>query len=182
MEAKKKAAKMVKAIKGDVDTLLMATAFAELERERVNKIQREVLASEVFLMDEKHLDRGREDARILDPEKAWLMNDVDAPRYYAKLSEIHLDNGFEDAAKGYCPALVAENLQLEAEWALIKAAEKFFPGIDNNRLLNGIHREDGSWECGLDVRKKYLDLLIGMVVNYPGYKQPLARMGKAVGV
>ena len=180
MDAKKKAAKIVKAIRRDVDNLLIAMALAQAERERVNKIQKDVLASEVFLMDEKHLDRGREDARILDPAKAWLMNDVDAPRYYAKLSEIHLANGFEDAAKGYCPALVAETLQTEAEWAVIKAAEEFFPGIDNNRLLCGISKPDGSWECGLETRKKYLDLLIGMVVNFPGYKQPLARIGKEV--
>lgn len=171
MSQKQKAERLVRAIRPNVDTLLLAMAFAQLERERVDKIQRKVLAEEVYLMDEVHCERGREDRRITDPRKAWLMCDADAARYYPKLNAIHLANGFADAAKGFCPALVAETLQTEAEWALIKAAEEFFPGVTNDRLLCGTEKRGG-----LETRQNYLDLLIKLVVNHPGYTSPLPRV------
>jgi hypothetical protein len=68
---------------------------------------------------------------------------------------------------GYCPALVAENLQMEAEHALIGCAEQFFPNVTVDSLLCGTRTMNG-----LDALKKYLELLIGLVVNAPGYRAP----------
>lgn len=146
-----------------VDTLLLATAYAQLERERVDAIQRKVLEEQNYY--------GRVDgrqARIREPKQSWLMDDDSSERYFAKLNAIHLANGFARAADGYCPALCAESLQTEAEWALILAAEEFFPDCTNDRLLCGT-KEQG----GLETRQKYLDLMIGLVVNSPGYTSPL---------
>jgi hypothetical protein len=168
---KRQADEMSRELRPHVDTLLLATALAQLERERVDKIQRRVLAEEVYLMDERHWKRGREDQRITDPGKSWLMCDVDSAQYHAELNAIHLANGFEDAAQGFCPALVAEHDQVKAEWALIEAALKWFPQCDNGTLLCGTNTEGG-----LETRRKYLDLLIGLVVNHPGYTSPLRRI------
>jgi hypothetical protein len=167
---KRQLEEMTTELRPHVDTLLMAMALSQLERERVDKIQRAVLAEEVYLMAEEHLHRGREDRRITDPKNAWLMCDDDAARYYPKLNAIHLANGYADAAKGFCPALVAEHDTIRAEWALIEAAQKWYPEIDNDRLLCGTGKGDG-----LETRRKYIDLLIGMVVNKPGYTSPLKR-------
>jgi hypothetical protein len=95
------------------------------------------------------------------------MDDESFQRFYARMQAIHLANGFEDAKEGNCPALVAEDTQSKAEAALIKAAEEFFPGVTNDRLL--CSTVEGN---GLKTRKKYLDLLIRMAVNHPGYKAP----------
>jgi hypothetical protein len=110
-----------------------------------------------------------------EPRDVWMLADSTTKGYYERLNQIHLAAGFADAAKGYCPALVAETLQTEAEWALILAAEQFFPGVTNDRLLCGITRADGSRECGLETRNRYIDLQIGLVVNSPGYVSPLKR-------
>jgi hypothetical protein len=55
---------------------------------------------------------------------------------------------------------------------LIAAAEEFFPGVTNNKLLCGTNTKNG-----LETRQEYLDLLIKAVVNFPGYKHPLSRKG-----
>lgn len=147
-----------KALRENVDALLLATAMAQVERERVDKIQRKILA-----------DMGVN----CEPDKMYQMADSTAQTFYDRCNAWHLAEGFADAAQGYCPALCAESLQTKAENALIKAAGEFFPDCTNDRLLCGTK------SCGgLETRQKYLDLLIGLVVNAPGYTNPLT--GKAV--
>lgn len=147
------ARRVAKALQSNVNTLLLATAYAQLERERVDKIQRRVLA-----------DMGLN----CTPDKVYQLADSSAKPYYDRLNEIHLAAGFERAAEGCCPALCAETLQLEAEWALIEAAQEFFPDVTNDKLLCGTKELHG-----LECRQKYIDLLIGLVVNAPGYRSPL---------
>lgn len=148
---------LVKAIKGKVQALLVRMAHAQLERERVDKIQSSELHAQMYY---GRLPDGRQ-IRITNPKESYLMDEDSSQRYFAKLNAIHLANGFADAAKGNCPALTAEYAQTKAEWTLIDAAEEFFPGMTNNRLLCGT-KDQG----GLETRQKYLDLLIGLVVNY----------------
>lgn len=163
MTTASKAHDIAKALAPQVKVLLMATAVAELERERVDAIARKVLADQNYY-GRKPRDQG-EQFRVTEPGDTWHMDDGSFASYHAKMQAIHLANGFEDAAKGYCPALVAEHLKIKAEWALIEAAERFFPGCDNSTLLCGTKTLGG-----LETRKKYLDLLIGLVVNVPGCK------------
>lgn len=75
------------------------------------------------------------------------------------MQAIHLANGFERAKDGYCPALCAESLLVDAENNLIDAAQEF-TGIELRHL----------WKC--EHRAKYLDMLTGLVVNHPGYVPP----------
>jgi hypothetical protein len=148
-----------KALTPYVNALLLATAAAQLERERVDKIKRKELEENAYYTDEGE--------RVTDPRLDWRMNDESAARYYPRLNAIHLANGFEDASKGHCPALAAEHLQTQAEWALIAAAEEFFPGVTNDRLLCGNGKMSG-----LKLRAEWLRLLTGLVVNHTGYKAP----------
>lgn len=149
----KDAPKVLAAATEPVRTLLLATAYAQVERERVDKIQRKVLD-----------DLGYEKLPL---KHDYQLPDDVAQKYYKRLNAIHLADGFEDAARGYCPALVAERLQTEAEWALFEAVEPL-TGVNNNAILCGTKKM-----TGLEARKKYLDLLIGFVVNSPGFKHPL---------
>jgi len=151
---KLQAARVAKALTPHVNTLLLATTLAKMERERVDKIERRVLA-----------DMGLN----CEPKHVYQLADSTTNVYYARLNAIHLANGFADAAKGHCPACCAEHLQVQAEWSLIEAAREFWPDTTNDRLLCGVKGLGG-----LETRRKYLDLLIGLCVNAPGYRKPLA--------
>jgi hypothetical protein len=156
MEAtKKNADKVYKAIRGNVETLLIAKAFAMAERERVDAIERQVLAEQLYYADGE---------RVTDPKKSYRMDETTFAAYYAKVQAIHVKNGYADAANGYCPALVAEDLQRKAEHALIEQVREFFPNVTVNSLLCCAN--------GLERYKKFIDLLIGLVVNHPTFKAP----------
>lgn len=147
-------------LRRDVNTYLLARAYAETKRAEVDKIQRQILADDEYFAA-KRLPKGRRGPRyrVTEPKDSWLMEEDDAQRYYAKLNAIHLAAGFEDAAKGYCPALVAENLQVQAENVLLESASEEL----GNKIGSDIYGEN---------RKKMLDLIVGLVVNFPGYVPP----------
>ena len=164
---KPNATEIAASLEPHVNTLLLATAAAQLERERVDKIQRRVLAEGNYYGRRPSCTGPSEQFRVTEPADAWHMDKQSAEAYHARLNAIHLAEGFAQAAEGHCPALTAERMQTEAEWALIAAAKEWFPGVTNNRLLCGT-KTMGGLEC----RQKYLDLLVGLVVNSPGYTKP----------
>lgn len=147
---------IVAALKPFVVNLIMLKAVAQVERERVDAIEREELRSQNYYG--RHRD-GRQ-FRVTEPKQSYLMDTDSSERYFDKLKAIHLANGFKAAAEGNCPALTAEHEQVKAEWALIEAAQQFFPDVTNNKLLCGTKDMDG-----LTARQKYLDLLCGLVVS-----------------
>ncbi len=156
MPTVKQMPQIVAVLRPHITKLLVHMAYAQLKREDVDKIQKKVLAEQCYY-GRKHTG---EQFRITDPKISYQMDDQSAATYFAKLNAIHLASGYKDAAKGFCPALVAEHDQTKAEWALIDAAHPFF-GVTNDALLCGTKTEDG-----LKTRQKYLDLLIGLVVNH----------------
>lgn len=141
-----------------VNTLLLAMTLARAERERVDKIERRVLAEGQYY-GWRH---EGEQYRVMEPKDFYHMDNQSAEAYQARLQSIHQAQD-PTLPEGHCPALVAERWQTEAEWALIEAAEPLFD-ITNNQLLCAAG--------GLERRQKYLDLLIGMVVNSPGFQPP----------
>ena len=152
-----------------VDEYLLARCAAELERERVDKIQRRVL-SEGQYTGRRPVSRGKdgieyEQYRVTEPRDAYHMDDQSAEQYYARLNAIHVAEGFERAKDGYCPALVLEHEQSQAEKRLADAAAPMF-GIDSDRLLC----------AGLEKYHEFTDLIVGLVVNSPGYTSPLERL------
>lgn len=144
------------ALHDSVNAVLIATAFAELERERVDAIQRKIIA-----------DMGI----TCEPSKMWQMADSTWKEYHRRCQDRHLADGYKDAAQGYCPALVAESLQIDAENALIREALRFFPDCTCDALLCGTKTRGG-----LETRAEYLRLLIGLVVSAPGYRSPLKKV------
>ena len=170
MEAtKENAAKVAEALKTFVDVVLVATAYARTQREKCDFIQRRVLSEGVYSYANKY--RAERFGRITDPRFAWMMPDFDFANYWSRVDAEYRRAGMKIERPGECPALVGETLQIDAENALIGAAATFLPNMTNDRLLCGREGEDG-----LSLRRRWLDLLIGLVVNVPGgYVSPLKR-------
>lgn len=116
-----------------IKQLLAAREHAKRERERVDAIQRRVLAEghytmvDLASMREHTIDQTKpvrdSGERLLDPRESYLLTDESAARYHARLDEIHLAEGFARAAEECCPALVAEHEVIKLEYAVIDAAE-----------------------------------------------------------
>jgi len=142
--------KVVQALVPAVTTLLAAMTVAETLREKVDAIKQRHLDAEVY----PHQDTGE---RITEPKRDWLIADEDWKLYHAKVDADVRAAGF-DVPEGYCPALMAEHAQSNAQRALIEASEPFF-GVTTEMLLGQPH--------GLEKHREFIDLLIKLVVNHP---------------
>lgn len=158
---KAKARSAAVGLRRDVNNYLLARTYAECKREEVDKIERQVLADDEYFA-RNFLPKGQRGPRfrVTEPKDSWLMEEDDMLRYHKRLCDIHLAAGFADAAKGYCPALVAEGLQTDTEHLLLDAADEYIPGISGAKFAE---REK---------RQKAIDLIVGLVVNFPGYVPP----------
>jgi hypothetical protein len=133
-----------------VRAVLMAQAFAELERERVDAYVRPIFDRYGFTVAEKWRERGRPE-RIEKPADLYLCDDEPGLKaFYADCDDAHRAHGFKGPA-GHCPALTAEHLLTIAERALLDLAAPMF-GIDPDYLV-GDHRE------------KFLKLIQGAAVQ-----------------
>ncbi len=152
-------------IRSCVNAYLMARAYAETMREKVDAIHREIL-TECPIYADKH--EGRQ---IFKSGDLYLCtNDALCQDFYEeadkrlRAAKLKPDNMPVD----HCPALVAEHLQVKTEWLLIGAAGEPF-GITNDKLL--------CTPNGLENRQKFIDLVVSLIVNQPDFKNPLT--GKA---
>lgn len=133
--------------------VLMAQAFMELERERVDAYVRPILDRYGFTVAEKWRERGRPE-RIENTRDLYLCDDEPGLRaFYAECDEAHRAHGFKGPA-GHCPALVAEHLHRVTQQALIDLAAPAF-GIDPEALYGGL-------------REKFLKLIIGAALKTEG--------------
>ena len=138
----------------EVNLVLEKRAIAEVMREKIDSIHTQILLEEIFEDDEGN--------RITNPRYSFRIEKEPHQQYYYKrCDEENKKLGF-DLPHGYCPALIAENELRKAEHALIKQAERYFPGLTKDKILCTSH--------GLDNLKKYLDMLCGLVVNTSGNK------------
>ena len=134
--------------------VLEARAFAQIERERVDAYIKPVFDLFDFYVkpEWRKGEPGQtfgQDWRVLE-QKHLYMSDQEAlcDQFYEECDKEHRKHGFK-GPHGYCPALMAENLVIEAEKALIQSAGPLF-GQDLN--------------CYGDLRQKLLDTLIGACV------------------
>ena len=140
---------------------LVLRAAAEVTRQEVDKVQREILAA-VELTDTR--EWGSQE-RITDPGETYRCRDDAAMAQYYQAVDTALraaDLKPNDMEFDYCPALVAEHDQLKAEWTIIDEAAKMlevFPGKGefNNALLCA--------KDGLAQRQKFIDLTVDLVLS-----------------
>lgn len=145
-----------------MNTVLLAMCHAQLMREKMDEIERKMLTRIAYFPEPKWQSmrhpEGMKD-RITDPKKTYLMNDSDSEIFHAERQQIVDSMGY-NLPKGHCPALVAEDVLRKAEHLLIESAEPVF-GISRDSLLSNFNNY-----------RKYIDLLIKLVINLPDYKKP----------
>jgi len=149
-------------LKSAVDAYLMARALAETERAKVDAIQRRILETADYWT-------------VKDPKESWLMDENEFHDYLSDVRRELEKAGYEIETQGehywnyFCPALSAESLQRDAENLVIEATARMIghakPEEMNHLLL--CHAP------GLETRQKFIDLAVGLVVNFPGFKSPL---------
>lgn len=136
-------------------TVCQAQAAAIVIREQVDSYIKPIFDSFGFTycgtLAEKIDTRARDGEKLVGtPLKYEDLHRCDDPRlqeYYEACDAAHREHG-SDLPKGHCPALQAENLLIQAQGALIEAAEPF-TGIKRYMLI------------AKQLEKEYLDLLIG---------------------
>ena len=134
-----------KANAGAAETVFMAQAYAELTRERVNAYVRPILESFGFTKDlsDKSPITKTGDLYLSSASEQRLAE------FYQACHEAHIAHGYAKDVRdepGRCPALIAENMLVKAEQALIGLAAPMF-GVEPHMLYG-------------DNRRKYLDLLL----------------------
>jgi hypothetical protein len=148
-----------------VNAYFMARAYAETMRERVDEVQRAVLAECPLDMDAHVGDFRRGDGKITDPSLTYLATDEHFRDYLEKCNKRERAIGIKpaDMPDDNCPALVAEHLQYQAEWLLLECG---WCAID----VDG-HPDGWKWLYG-EKRKRFIDLLCGLVLDHPKYERP----------
>lgn len=158
------------ALKSSVNAYVLARAYAETMRERVNEVHREILAECPLYADLRARNGQEEDAtQIFESKDLYLCSwELGVTDFY-KISNFELrkrglkpDNMPDD----HCPALVAEHLQTKTEWILIEAGAEAI-GQEDPKGFN-----DKLCCAGMDKRREFIDLLCKFVINAPGYRAP----------
>lgn len=159
MKPKIKITDITPAIKSSVNAVLMAKVFAQVEREKIDAMNRDILTTDVYLSTSS--PQNQEKVRITESQDSWLLCDADAKTYYA-VRDFRIKQMGYDLKPGHCPALIAENVLTDTEHLLVEVAKPVF-GVDLHDLLC----------AGMDKYHKYIDLLCKLVVSMPGFKNPL---------
>lgn len=141
-----------------VKMVLNAKAYADTIRPTIEKIQQTILDAFQFPVDPKYRKEGKHIPEIVTRNfDNYLMSEADAKAYTDLLHEEYKKAGF-DVEYGYCPLLIAENLEREAKREMVRASAYIAKdhGItDINQLLYG----------KLELLYKYHNLIIGLVVS-----------------
>lgn len=107
--------------------LFAAMAHAELVVPIVEGYQREILARNQWKPDTRwaKFDHGRNwtDEPILDPKRTYLMNDANFRAYLVECRTAQAAAKLITETPEHCPKLVAEDLVLRCEMALVAAME-----------------------------------------------------------
>lgn len=123
-------AEMIAAAKNVIE----CRAIVQSVKPRVEKIQSDVLAA-IGAKDE-------EGQPITDPKLSYMIADDFAEAFYSSLDLEYKNAGF-NVEPGYCPLLVAEDMERKAVRHMNKVAEKLYPGVslDSSKIYNLEHLE-----------------------------------------
>jgi hypothetical protein len=149
-----------------------AMAFTETIRPIVEGYQREILEYEKYPYNPKMMLR-REKAPadyISNLKHTYMLTDEDAKHYYKRCNEERIKAKLHVDSEEYCPLLVAEHLQRDAEHALI---DVMFPitHISREMIWNGSN--------ALEHLKKLLDLTLRLMAGFVDTKGTMRRFGIA---
>lgn len=151
-----------------VQNALVARAVAQDKRTRVDALGREILTERVFTStlctsadtDPEQAARcaSQPPERITDPKALFgCQDEALCAWYYAEANRRARAAGLKpaDLPDNHCPALVAEELQWQAEEAVIALAAPVF-GLTSDQV-----------RLTLNTRDRFLELVIRLLVNHP---------------
>lgn len=133
--------------------VIMATAHAQLERERMDALDRELIA----FWKPVNQYTGKP---ITEPKDTWTMAETYWTDYHAD-RQAKIDAMGYKLARDFCPALVAEEDERKAKRLLLDVAAEFVPELAADRVA--FH---------LETYRKAVDLLMRIAVNHPGFRGP----------
>lgn len=152
------------------ETLMVAMSFAQLQREKVDGIVREILTEREYVIAPEFVERhSRMTAgRVLEPNRLYLIDaKILEAEVYPEIIRRQEAMGLYPEKPGCCPALEAEGLQLQAERVFIEQM-----GIQVGKGKDAFRGAVGA------MRKQVLDLGLKLVAPFVGdSKDVLARFG-----
>lgn len=149
-DAKKIAVELVPFVKA----YLVTKTNAQMWREKMEDWDRKELSSIEYHVDQKWKDRGRSLERITEPKDAWMMSESDFSDYQSE-RQVYIDSLNLGLETGYCPALVAEDLQRKAERLLLSNGCKL---MNSDLTIDMLVRN-------MEAYHKAIELMCGMAVS-----------------
>ena len=149
-----------------------AMALTETIRPIVEGYQHEILEEEKYGYAEKHLDRRGLSGTdyITDPQHSYLMTDADFTHYMKRCNGERIAAGLHVDNEEYCPLLVAEHLQMQAEHAVIDAMAPV-TGITRDQIFQTSN--------AMANLKKLIDLNLRFLSQFCDTKKTMKRFGIA---
>lgn len=159
-----KLASITPAMNSAANAYLMARTYAEIMREKVDKVEREILI-EAPLTNGYETKHGKSPRPITEPKDVYLCNDeLLLQDYYAEVNKRERAAGLkpDNMPDEFCPALIAENAQIKAEQILIDVTAEMLGEKDNFRqkLLC----------AGLKKYHQFIDLAMKLIASSPEFK------------
>jgi hypothetical protein len=141
-----------------VEAYLHARANAETIRQSVDEVQQDLLTDSPL---PNSTDHGPE--FITDPDRTYLAEEEAVIRYFGEMDARLREAGIkpDDMDKDHCPALVAEDIQRQAELAVIVETGRMLE-VDNPETLNNalLCQKDG-----LEKRQEFIDTAVRLIVS-----------------
>lgn len=142
-------------LKKAVTLALALQAFEEKITPTVQAYQQEIIDRYQWHIDQRWtIGNGRHlpDEVITCPSHTFLLSDEDAAVYYAELEQAKAANGWGHIPKNHCPLAMVQNRRVQAENALMQAAQ-YITTIDPAGVYD------------MDMRRQLIDLITGLVVS-----------------
>jgi len=160
------------AVKASVTAYLLARTYAEVEKDRTDKICRDILTTAPYYSEGRFGDPAR---RIINPDEAWRLSEVDHTDYLLyerhKLEEVGYKINDPPGTSYKHPALTARSLQRDAELLIITTTlEMLGKDINPKEFSNSLLSDPKGH--GLERRQKWIDLVVKMVLALPDYTPP----------
>ncbi len=133
-------------------TVFMAMAWKGTIEPIVTGYEREILSRHQFHISDEWTAKGMPDKIILDPKETYLLNDIDSKIYINETFMARDNAGLKVDNPEFCPLLVAETMQIDAETALIATMESI------------THLEPG--QLYGENRKKLIDLTLRLLAPF----------------